>query len=537
METHEQPAGGHEEEPRDEAPLESERETGTSPAKSEQPTYVQAWPAPPAPRTPADDETGPASAPQGQPGGSGGQEHGQQEYGPQAYGQQAYGQPGYGRPGYGEQAAYGQQAAGPQAPGQQAPGQQVPGQQVPGPHDRPYGQAAFGEQGYGPGPAYGPGPGGHSWWTTKRKVAAGGLALALILGGGLAGGAVAAVIGGSGTTYASPTAVKPASSRSATGVAAIAQAVQPSTVSITAASQQGEDEGTGVIIRSDGMILTNNHVVAGAEGGGQISVKFNDGKKSAAQIVGTDPATDLAVIKAAGVSGLRPVTFGNSDQLQVGDPVVAIGSPLGLEGSVTSGIISALHRTLTESGDDQQQQPPGFPFGGGRNPGQQNSSGGTAIADAIQTDAAINPGNSGGPLVNASGQVIGINTAIATSGNSNGNIGVGFAIPIDTAKQVADQLIKTGKATHAYLGVTLSDAEGDQQGALVASVQSGTPADSSGLKEGDIVTQVDGKEIDGADDLSAAIRGHNPGDKISLTYLRNGEKHTVNVTLAANGGT
>jgi putative serine protease PepD len=316
--------------------------------------------------------------------------------------------------------------------------------------------------------------------------------------------------------------------------------VQPSTVSITVTTQQGQDEGTGVIIRSDGMILTNNHVVADAAGGGQISVKFNDGKKVSADIVGTDPATDLAVIKASGVSGLKPVTFGNSDQLQVGDPVVAIGSPLGLEGSVTSGIVSALHRTLTESGQDQQQQqPPGFPgFGQGQGPqGQQGGSGGTAIGDAIQTDAAINPGNSGGPLVNASGQVIGINTAIATSGGGNGNIGVGFAIPIDTAKQVADQLIKTGKATHAYLGVTLSDAQGGQQGALVASVQGGTPAASSGLKEGDIVTQVDGKAIDGADALSAAIRGHNPGDKITLTYLRNGGKHTTNVTLASSAGT
>jgi putative serine protease PepD len=499
METHEQPTGGHEDEPRDEAPRESDPETGTSPAETDQSTYVQAWP--PAPRTPSDGETGPVPAPR-----SGYEQQGQAPYG---------GAPGYGGQPYGH---------------------------GPGPHDRPYGQAAFGEQGYGPGPGYGPPPGGHPWWTGRRKVAAGGLALALILGGGLAGGAVAAVVGHNGTTYASPTAVKPASSKSATGVAAIAQAVQPSTVSITVTAQQGEDEGTGVIIRSDGMILTNNHVVSAASGGGQISVKFNDGRKAAAQIVGTDPATDLAVIKASGVSGLRPVTFGNSDQLQVGDPVVAIGSPLGLEGSVTSGIVSALHRTLTESGDQQQQQPPGFPFGGnggnGQNgQGQQNGSGGTAIGDAIQTDAAINPGNSGGPLVNGSGQVIGINTAIATSGGGNGNIGVGFAIPIDTAKQVADQLIKTGKATHAYLGVTLSDAQGGQEGALVASVQNGTPAASSGLKEGDIVTQVDGKPITGADDLSAAIRGHNPGDKIALTYVRNGQKHTTNVTLTSNGGT
>jgi putative serine protease PepD len=483
METHDQPVGGHAEEPHGEASVESERGPGAASASESQqpgqepgqPGYVQAWPPPP--RRPADDETDPHAAP---------------VPGQQPYDQQAYGA----GPGYGDQHVYGQP----------------------------------GYTGYGA-------PTGHPWWNGRRKVAAGGLALALILGGGLAGGAVAAVIGHNGTTYASPTAVKAASSKSATGVAAIAQAVQPSTVSITVTTQQGQDEGTGVIIRSDGMIMTNNHVVSSASEGGQISVKFNDGKKVSADVVGTDPATDLAVIKASGVSGLKPVTFGNSDQLQVGDPVVAIGSPLGLEGSVTSGIISALHRTLSESGDNQQQQQPGLPEGGQQQQGGGSGSGGTAIGDAIQTDAAINPGNSGGPLVNGSGQVIGINTAIATSGGGSGNIGVGFAIPIDTAKQVSEQLIKTGKATHAYLGVTLSDAVGNQQGALVASVQSGTPAASSGLKEGDVVTQVDGKAIDGADALSAAIRGHSPGDKIALTYVRGGQKHTTNITLASSSGT
>lgn len=507
MDTHDQ----HAEEPHGGSSAESEPAAGASSASEpDQSTYVQAWPPPP--RTPGDAESGPQAH-----AGSVGQGQGQSSQGQSG----TYGQPG-----------------------------QVVQTGQPGQHGAQYGQQAYGQPGYAYGepaygtPGYGAAPGAHSWWTPKRKVAAGGLALALILGGGLAGGAVAAVIGNNATSYASPTAVRPASSKSATGVAAIAQAVQPSTVSITVTTQQGQDEGTGVIIRSDGMILTNNHVVADAAGGGQISVKFNDGKKSSADVVGTDPATDLAVIKASGVSGLKPVTFGNSDQLQVGDPVVAIGSPLGLEGSVTSGIISALHRTLSESGSDQQQQQPGLPPGfGGQGQGQQGQQGqqggsaGTAIGDAIQTDAAINPGNSGGPLVNSAGQVIGINTAIATSGGGNGNIGVGFAIPIDTAKQVSDQLIKTGKATHAYLGVTLSDASGDQQGALVATVQGNTPAASAGLKEGDIVTQVDGKAIDGADALSAAIRGHNPGDKIALTYIRNGSKHTVNVQLASSAGT
>jgi putative serine protease PepD len=525
METHERPGGENAEEPNDTSSAESGPVAGAHTASSlpgpagspgpepDQPTYVQAWPPPP--RTPGDAEAGP----QPQAG----------QYGPSAP-SAPYGQPGQYEGQYGTQhlGQYGEQPYGGQ----------------------PYG--AYGQPGHGAAA----GSGGHKWWSPKSKVVAGGIALALVLGGGLAGGAVAAMIGHNGTTLASPTAVRAASGKSLTGVAAIAQEVQPSTVSITVTTPQGQDEGTGVVIRSDGMIMTNNHVVADASRGGQIMVRFNDGKKASATVVGTDPATDLAVIKVAGVSGLRPVTFGNSDQLHVGDPVVAIGSPLGLEGSVTAGIISALHRTLRESGNEQPQQPPpGFgDFGGGQGGQggqgggqggqggqglgqQQGGSGGTAIGDAIQTDAAINPGNSGGPLVNAEGQVIGINTAIATSGGGSGNIGVGFAIPIDTAKQVSDQLIKTGKATHAYLGVTLSDASGDQQGALVATVQGGTPAASAGLKEGDIVTQVDGKPVDGADALSAAIRGHNPGDKITLTYVRDGSKHTVNVQLASTSGT
>jgi putative serine protease PepD len=462
-----------------------------------------------------------AYEPQGEPPSYGPQ-------GPQAEGgrdDQPYGahqEAAYGAPG--EPALGGGAAAYGAAPGEQ-----------PSPAGRPY-AAGSGAPPYGTQPdPYGypsqteHGPVG--WWTARRKAAAGGVALALVLAGGIAGGAVAALIDNGRTVYASPTAVQAASNKSATGVGAIAQAVQPSVVSITVTTQTGQGEGSGVILRSDGVILTNNHVVADAAQGDQISVNFNDGKKASATVLGTDPATDLAVIKAAGVSGLKPATLGNSDQLRVGDPVVAIGSPLGLEGSVTSGIVSALHRTLNE-GDSQQQQPPGFP-GGGQS---QSSGSGATIGEAIQTDAAINPGNSGGPLVNASGQVIGINTAIATSGGSNGNIGVGFAIPIDTARQVADQLIKSGKATHAYLGVSLSDAAGDQPGALIAGVQKRTPAASAGLQEGDIVTQVDGKAVQDAQTLSAAIRGHQPGDKISLTYVRGGAKHTVSVSLTSNSG-
>ncbi|WP_433181095.1 trypsin-like peptidase domain-containing protein [Actinoallomurus sp. CA-150999] len=536
METHDRPAGERPEESQAGTTPSVESRTGSSSTSEAQPDDVRSWP--PAEQSPYGERPGP-----GTPASPAHETQG----GPQAYGPQGP-QPGpqaqdgrddqpYGAP---QEAAYGPQGT---QPGPEA---------QDGRDDQPYGApqeaAAYGATGERPSPgAYGSGaevpPYGGSyayhqqgeakpsgWWTARRRAAAGGVALALVLTGGIAGGAVAALIDNGRTVFASPTAVQPASNKSVTGIAAIAQAVQPSVVSITVTTETGQGEGSGVILRSDGVILTNNHVVADAAQGGQISVNFSDGKKASATVLGTDPSTDLAVIKAAGVSGLKPATLGNSDQLQVGDSVVAIGSPLGLEGSVTSGIVSALHRTLNE-GDNEQQQPPGF---GGRQ-GQSNSSSAT-IGDAIQTDAAINPGNSGGPLVNASGQVIGINTAIATSGGSNGNIGVGFAIPIDTARQVSDQLIKSGKATHAYLGVSLSDAAGDQQGALIAGVQKGTPAASAGLQQGDVVTQADGKAVTDAQTLSAAIRGHQPGDKISLTYVRNGSKHTASVTLASNSG-
>jgi putative serine protease PepD len=391
-------------------------------------------------------------------------------------------------------------------------------------HDRPESEPP---QYFEPMPAWSPGEPPYPPQRqppSRSRLATVTAALALVVAGGVVGGGVVALAGGGRTTLASPTVVNPASNR-LTGIAAIAKALEPSVVSITVTTPIGQESGSGVVLRSDGTILTNNHVVSGSAQGGQIQVKFSDGKKTAATVTGTDPATDLAVIKATGVSDAKPATLGSSDRLRVGDPVVAIGSPLGLEGSVTSGIVSALHRTLTEGGGGQQQFP-----------GQGQAQGGTSIGDAIQTDAAINPGNSGGPLVNGSGQVVGVNTAIATSGGGNGNIGVGFAIPVDTAKQVADQLIKSGKATHAFLGVTLSDAVGGQQGALIATVQRGTPADSAHLQEGDIVTAVDGKTVDGADSLSAAIRGHQPGDRIALTYVRGGQKHTVTVSLASSSG-
>ncbi|WP_067171697.1 S1C family serine protease [Microtetraspora niveoalba] len=365
-------------------------------------------------------------------------------------------------------------------------------------------------------------------WSGGQKAIAGLALAAVALGGGVAGAFVATSFNGGATVVSSP--VLPVSNSSGNTIVAVAKAIQPSVVSIKVRTRTGGGEGSGVILSGDGLILTNNHVVAEAGQGSVVTVKFSDGKTASATIKGTDPATDLAVIQAQDVSGLTPASLGDSDKLQVGDSVLAIGSPLGLEGSVTSGIVSALDRTLTEGGQEQQPQ---FPWGQEQQqPAQQ-----VTIGGMIQTDAAINPGNSGGALVNAAGQVIGINTAIATSGSSSGNIGVGFAIPINTAKQVSEQLIKTGKATHAWLGVSVADATGEASGAVVASITKGSPADKAGLKEADLITKIDDTIVGDAETLVGVIRRHQPGDKITLTYTRNGQPSTAAITLTENSST
>jgi putative serine protease PepD len=352
-----------------------------------------------------------------------------------------------------------------------------------------------------------------------RQKAVAGLALAAMA---IVGGAVGATVA---TAFQQPQIVT-ASNPSPTfkqasnplSVSDVAAKVQPSVVMIKGAT----GEGSGVVLSEDGLILTNNHVVVGAgQGGGEMSVKFNDGRTAKASVVGTDPATDLAVIRAEGVSGLTAATLGDSDALKVGDSVLALGSPLGLSGSVTMGIISALDRTLTVGGE-QQQVPPGW---GG-------ASEVTTIGGAIQTDAAINPGNSGGALVNAGGQLVGINTAIATGGGGgNGNIGVGFAIPINTAKQVSDQLISSGKVSHAFLGVSVADATGDVAGALVREVTPASPAEKAGLEQGDLITRIDGKAIEGGDTVVGQVRGFKPGQQVQITYVRDGKESSVTVTL------
>jgi len=296
----------------------------------------------------------------------------------------------------------------------------------------------------------------------------------------------------------------------------VAESVLPSVVSIATQSQLGQAGGTGVIISSDGEILTNNHVVEAAANGGTVQVTLSDNTTVEAEVLGTDPLTDLAVIKAQDVSDLVPADLGNSSDLAVGQNVVAIGSPLGLDGTVTSGIVSALHRPVT-AGDEQ-----------GR--------GTTKVIDAIQTDAPINPGNSGGPLVDMNGQVIGINSAIITGGQSSGSIGLGFAIPIDQAKPIVEQLRAGQEATHAQIGVGVTTAQ-ETRGAAIASVNSGSPGDEAGLREGDIVIAVDDRPITSDIELIAAVRSYRPGDEVTLTIIRDGQEQTVDLTLGSDAQT
>jgi putative serine protease PepD len=330
-------------------------------------------------------------------------------------------------------------------------------------------------------------------------------ALALSLVSGTVGGLIVHSAGGDqAPTQVVTRAAAPQIDRAS--VAGVAESVLPTVVDITTSV----GEGSGVVMSADGAIVTNNHVLEG-NSGSTVNVTFSNGKTAKATIVGTDPAGDIAVIKAQNVSGLATGKFGDSDSMRVGDTVLAIGSPLGLQGSVSQGIISALHRTINEGSES-------------------GSSGGKSIADALQTDAAINPGNSGGALVNLAGEVIGINTAIATSGGEqSGNIGVGFAISSNRAKSAADQLLKGGKVSHPYMGVQLSD--GDDGGAVIADVVSGGPADKAGLQKGDVVKTAGGQNVTDANALIDVVQSHKTGDQVPMTIQRNGNTQQVTVTL------
>ena len=320
----------------------------------------------------------------------------------------------------------------------------------------------------------------------------------------------------------------------------VAAAVLPSVVKINVTGRTESGSGSGIVLSKDGVILTNNHVVAVAGKSGSITVNFNNGNTARATIVGTDPVTDVAVIKAQGVHDLVPARIGRSSNLRVGQSVIAVGSPYGLNATVTSGIVSALNRPVSVSTAQQQAPNPFDPFGQLQ---PQQQSGTDTTYPAIQTDAAINPGNSGGPLVDLAGRVVGINSSIRTSGSTTtgqgGSIGLGFAIPIDEVMPIVDQLRHHEAPTHARLGVTVSDTRGGslQQGALIRAVDPSAAGKAAGLKPGDVITKVDNEVVSDSEALVATIRGHRPGDHVTLTYVRNGQTHTTSATLGSDANT
>ncbi|MCI2421304.1 trypsin-like peptidase domain-containing protein [Saccharopolyspora sp. K220] len=347
-------------------------------------------------------------------------------------------------------------------------------------------------------------------------------AAALALVAGLVGGGVGGFVGyqlggdhGSGvTSLDQPLPARSTSSAPQGSVQQVADKVLPSVVQLQLVTSRGTGEGSGIVLSNDGYILTNNHVVDGeGQGGGQLTALFHDNRSAPVRVIGTDPKSDLAVVKAD-VTGLTPVELGRSDDLPVGAPVVAIGSPFGLSGTVTSGIISAKDRPVRAGGESGSQD---------------------TVLNALQTDAAINPGNSGGPLVDMDGRVVGINSAIYSPGNSqqqSGSVGLGFAIPIDQARRIGTELKDTGSATQTTLGVTIG--AGQQPGALVRDVTPGGPADQAGIRPGDLITMLDDRAIQDPDSLVAAVRSHAPGDRVRIT-VANGNR-TVEATLIGQQG-
>jgi putative serine protease PepD len=350
--------------------------------------------------------------------------------------------------------------------------------------------------------------------------------------GGVVGGVIANAINSpssssssssSGSTTGVATSAGSQSSASSCQVTQVAQKVLPSVVTISAKGSSGGGTGSGEIIKSNGYILTNNHVVATAANGGTLSVLFSDGKSAAATLVGRDPLTDVAVIKVD-ETGLPAISVGSSGSLVVGQPVVVLGAPLGLSSTVTSGIVSALDRTIEVPGESSQA---------------------ALLINAIQTDAAINPGNSGGSLVNCDGQFVGIPSAGASvpseSGESNGgSIGLGFAIPADLAIPESNEIISTGKVTHAYVGIqatpvaaNAAKVNGTAEGLIVSGIDPSGPAQAAGLAVGDVITSIDGAPAVSTDQIVGLTLTKRPGDKITIGYNRNGTSRTVSLTLGS----
>ena len=369
-----------------------------------------------------------------------------------------------------------------------------------------------------PAPGKHEAPGGsRHWWLWASGV----VALVVVgVGGGLIGAAIASP---NSSSNASSTGNAAATTTSACQVTSVANEVLPSVVTISARGSGGGGTGSGEVIRSDGYILTNNHVISIAANGGSVEVLYSDGTSAPATIVGRDVMTDLAVLKVTPPShGLKVIALGSSSSVEVGQPVVALGAPLGLSGTVTSGIVSALDRTVEVPAEDNKN---------------------ALLVSAVQTDAAINPGNSGGALVNCAGQLIGVPSAGATvptegGGSSAGNIGIGFAIPVDIAKAISDEIIATGTVTHAFFGLQTvpipesAAAEAGVSGGLyVAGVVPGGPAASAGLREGDVITEIDGAPATSNVQLQELTLTKKPGEQVSLTYVRDGNTNKATVTL------
>jgi putative serine protease PepD len=411
----------------------------------------------------------------------------------------------------------------------------------------------------------------HPALAKQRRPVAVGVVAALAVGaliGGVSGAGVtlwATSTNASHAVVGNPTAqtITVNNPSDVTQITAIAVKALPSVVTISVTSTSAAGTGSGVVLSADGFILTNTHVVTldGAVSDAKISVQTADGRLFPAKVIGTDPISDLAVIKIDGVTNLQPASFGDSSKLNVGEPAVAIGAPLDLPGTVTNGIVSALNRSITiassaapapSSGGDGTQTPsPGSPngpynFWNFDLPGQGGGTGTTTGTSStislavIQTDAAINPGNSGGALLNSTGNVIGINVAIASSGAStsgqSGSIGVGFAIPSNVAERVAKEIMDSGTATHGLLGASVSDVNTTKStstvvGAAVVEVTSSGAAQAAGLKAGDVITNFNGIPITGKNDITAQVRAAAAGSKATVTYVREGKAATVDVTL------
>ncbi|MFE5077527.1 trypsin-like peptidase domain-containing protein [Streptomyces halstedii] len=366
----------------------------------------------------------------------------------------------------------------------------------------------------------------------RRGTALAGAVLLALVAGGIGGGVGSYIERNGGlTTVELPQAGPDSGGRAPDSVAGIAARALPGVVTLHVSGSAESGTGTGFVLDGKGHILTNNHVVAPAGSAGHITVTFSGGETASAEIVGKDSGYDLAVVKVRGVSGLKPLALGNSDNVRVGDPVVAIGAPFDLSNTVTSGIISAKQRPITAGGEK----------GDGSD---------VSYVDALQTDAPINPGNSGGPLVDTQARVIGINSAIRAAdsgtgldGGQSGSIGLGFAIPVNQAKRVAEELINTGKATHPVIGVTL-DMQYTGDGAKVggksadgtSAVTPGGPADKAGIKAGDVITQVQGQRVHSGEELIIKIRAHRPGDRLDLRLTRGGKERSMTLTLGSASG-